>query len=137
MAMTGADVRYQAGCHSIYRRYGAVTVSTTDRQRWLENHQRILEKAEERLQQTGCLTEAYRQALARSYFQVARNYFDVQRDRYQAIMQKVFKLDPSLSPQQSKIFDMAWRLLGPKTAEALASMKRKAARKMLPSQAPL
>jgi len=123
VAMTGAGVRYQPGCHSIYRRYGAVTVSTANRLRWLENHRRVLEKAEERLQQTGRLTEAYRQALARSYFHVARNYYGVQRDQCQALMQKVFELDPSFSPQESRLYNMAWRFFGARIADALAGLK--------------
>lgn len=126
VALTGADIRYQPGCESIYRRYGEVTVSTANRLRWLENHQRILEKAEDRLRQMGNLSEVYRRALARSYFHLARNYYDEKRDHYHALMKKVLLLDPAFRPQESKLYDAVWRLAGFNAAESLAALKRRA-----------
>ena len=37
VALSGAKILYQPGCHFIYRKYGAVTVSTSNLSRWLEN----------------------------------------------------------------------------------------------------
>ena len=68
VAMAGADIRYQPGCWSVYRRYGNVTVATVSRSRWLENHWHLLEKAEAKLQVEAQLSERYRRALAKSSF---------------------------------------------------------------------
>lgn len=125
VALTGADIRYQPGCHSIYRRYGAVTVSTSNQLRWLENHQRILEKAEARLQQTDKLSAVYRQALAHSYFHVARNYYQYDRPQSVALMSKTLTLDPGFTPQESTFYNSAYRLLGFEWAERLALLKRR------------
>lgn len=125
VALTGADIRYQPGCHSIYRRYGAVTVSTSNRLRWLENHQRILEKAEARLLQMNKMTAIYRQALARSYFHVARNYYQHDRTQYAALISKTLALDPGFAPQESTLYNAVYRMLGFEWAERMALFKHR------------
>ncbi len=125
VAMTGADARYQPGCHSIYRRYGHVTVSTSNRLRWLESHQQILEKVEQRLMTDGRLTAKYRRAMAKSYFHTARNFYDIDRQRYRSLMDTVLRLDPEFLPQESPVYNWACRLMGFEKAEQLASMKRR------------
>lgn len=125
VALTGADIRYQPGCHSIYRRYGHVTVSTSNGLRWLESHQQILEKAEQRLVADGRLTANYRRAMAKSYFHVARNFYDIDRQRYRSLMDTVLRLDPEFLPQESPVYNWACRLMGFEKAEQLASMKRR------------
>ena len=92
MALDGADIRYQPGCYSVYRRYGNVTVSTSDPARWLANHERVLEKAERRLEETGSLLPQYRCALATSCFGLARNYYDRDRAAYQRLLAKTLAL---------------------------------------------
>lgn len=37
VALSGADIRYQPGCHFIYRKYGGTTISTSNFGRWSEN----------------------------------------------------------------------------------------------------
>ena len=66
--MSGAQVVYQPGCDSIYRRYGDVTVSSSSQQRYLESHLKILEKYEVRLVEENKLSDSYKDALAQSYF---------------------------------------------------------------------
>jgi glycosyltransferase involved in cell wall biosynthesis len=125
VAMTGADIRYQPGCFSIYRRYGNVTVSTGNHPRWLENHERVLNKAEAKLSTSGRLSARYRQALASSYFHLARNYYDLDRSRYTQLMHKTLALFPTFKPHESALYYFVWRVLGFPVAERLASYKRR------------
>ena len=124
IALGGADIRYQAGCLSVHRRYGKVTVSTSDLRRWLENHQRILEKAEESLVQADRLVLRCRRGLASSYFSLSRNYYDVDRSMYRKLVGKVLSLCPDFEPHESSCCNAAWRLLGFAAAHRLASYKR-------------
>lgn len=128
VALAGADIRYQPGCHSIYRRYGAVTVSTGNRQKWLDSHLKILQKTEEKLQTTGRWTPGYRQALAHSYFHLARNFFDRDPALHQHLYQRVLELDPHFSPQESALYNAVYAGLGFATAERLAGILRQARR---------
>ncbi len=124
-ALCGADIRYQPGCFSVYRRYGNVTVSTSNRLRWLQNHERVLQKAEARLSESDRLSKKYQQALAKSYFSVARNYYDIDRSKYTRLLDKVLSLDPHFKPNESAVYNLAWRIAGPTLAERLASYKRR------------
>jgi glycosyltransferase involved in cell wall biosynthesis len=124
LAMSGARILYQPRCHSIYRRYGEVTVSTENRRRWLENHERVLDKALSALQSTGRLTEKYRKALARSYFTLAQNYYDNDRGCFEELLQKVLTLQPDFRPNHSFFYAAAERFFGIRGAERLASWKR-------------
>jgi glycosyltransferase involved in cell wall biosynthesis len=72
VALSGADIRYQPGSRFVYRKYGAVTVSTSSLSRWLENMCISLKKSQIALASTDRLTEEYKSALAAGYFEVAR-----------------------------------------------------------------
>ena len=72
VALSGAKICYQPGCHFIYRKYGAVTVSTSSLGRWLEGMCTSLTKSEAILARTGRLTDEYKAALAVGYLEVAR-----------------------------------------------------------------
>jgi glycosyltransferase involved in cell wall biosynthesis len=124
VALAGADIRYQPGCHSIYRRYGNVTVSTHSRKQWLDNHLRILQKMEGRLKETNRWIPAYRQPLAQSYFHLTRNYYGRDRVMHRRLYQKVKELDPHFSPGESAIYNAAYRYLGFEAAERLAGVLR-------------
>ena len=124
VALRGADIQYQPGCHSIYRRYGNLTVSTGSLPRRLENHQRVLEKAEASLAEADRLVPGYRSALATSYFGLARNYYDLDRSMYLELLDKVLWLCPGFEPSESPFYNTAWRLAGFATADRLASYKR-------------
>jgi glycosyltransferase involved in cell wall biosynthesis len=125
VAFAGANIQYQPGCHSIYRRYGAVTVSTSNTLRWLNNHRLILEKIENSLRKSDRLSERYRQALAQSYFTYARNYYDVDRSQYHELMKRVLHLWPQFRPQESRIYNSVQQLGGFAIAERLASCLRR------------
>jgi glycosyltransferase involved in cell wall biosynthesis len=125
IAMSGADVRYQPGCCSVYRRYGNVTVSTASLQCWLENQWRLLDKAQSKLGQTGRLSARYRRAMARSYFHLARNYFDIDRAKYAQVLKAALSLDPGFRPGGSAFYRLIQGILGFEQADKLASHKRK------------
>jgi hypothetical protein len=125
VALTGADIRYQPGCDSIYRRYEAVTVSTVSHPRWRESQERLLRKAEARLQQMDRLSPTYRAALARSYFVLARLYYDLDRQHYRVLLDHALALYPDLQPRQSFSYDMTQRLFGFAAADRLASAQRR------------
>lgn len=120
IAMAGADIRYQPNCHSIYRRYGKVTVSTASRRLWLESHQLILEKAERQLRENGLWKPAYQKAVARSYFHLARNQFAYDRAVYDLLLERVLALDPDFQPQESVVYNVVQRFLGFVIADQLA-----------------
>jgi glycosyltransferase involved in cell wall biosynthesis len=133
VALSGSDIRYQSGCHSVYRRYGNVTVSTSNTARWLENSQQVLEKAERKLQATSQLLMPYRRALATSYFRLARNYYDVERSRYDQLLDRALELCPGFQPAESPLYDAAYRLFGFRMADRLASYKRRLSSRALNS----
>jgi glycosyltransferase involved in cell wall biosynthesis len=125
LALNGADIRYQPGCYSVYRRYGNVTVSTSDPVRWLANHQRVLEKAELALAATDRLSPRYRRALAASYFRIARSYYDTDRAAYRRLLDRTLALWPGFRPEESAFYNTASRLFGFAFADRLASYKRR------------
>ena len=124
VVMTKADVRYQAGCDSIYRRYGNVTVSTSNLKRWLDSHREVLEKAETKLEDFGLLSEDYRHALAQSYFALARSYYDINRDSYRKLLKKTLELNPHFKPVESQSYNLIQKIGGFEMAERMAGLKR-------------
>ena len=100
VAIAGAKIRYQPGCHFVYRRYGAVTVSSSNLKRWLENMCIFLAKSETNLADTGRLTEKYKAALAIGYFETARACYSFDAGASFAVYSK--KLDDLLN----KILDL-------------------------------
>lgn len=76
VVLSGAKICYQTGCCSIYRQYGAVTVSSSNLSRWVESHCTTLNKSERALARTGRLTKEYRAILALGYFGLARGTTD-------------------------------------------------------------
>jgi glycosyltransferase involved in cell wall biosynthesis len=125
VALADAPVVYQPGCHSIYRRHGSESVSTSNRLRWLDSHSRVLDKAKEALSSSGRMKPGYRKGLAHSYFALARNYYDIDRRKYDNLMAKVVALQPAFRPCESLLYNITQLALGFHTAEQLASWKRR------------
>lgn len=124
VALSGAKIVYSPGCFSIYRRYGDVTVSTGNTERWLDNHYRVLLNIEEQIHNRG-LDEKYLLALAKGYFYIGRNYFAINRKIYLDCINKVKKLDPNFRPHERNLYNFTQRLFGFYIADLLALMKRK------------
>lgn len=123
IVMSGAVVKYQPGCHSIYRRYGDVTVSTSSKEKFLENHVRILEKYEHQLNGRGELSACYKDAIAQSLFSIARSYLNLDKSAYEKHLEKVILLSPNFYPQASeraRMYDLLQRQFGFYTVEKIA-----------------
>ncbi|WP_026733926.1 glycosyltransferase [Fischerella sp. PCC 9605] len=115
VVMSGAKVVYQAGCYSIYRRYGNVTVSTSSRVRCLESHLYILENTEQKLLEIGKLSTKYRHALAQSYFMIARGYLHIDYSKYLNFLDKTLTLCPQFkanSADRTAIYNLAQNIFG-------------------------
>lgn len=100
--MSGANAVYQPGCDAIYRRYGNVTVSTSSQERYLENHIKIFEKYKNRLLSEGRLSPLYKDAIAQSFFMIARSYLHTDRAKYNHYLQKTLALSPNFKPKESE-----------------------------------
>jgi glycosyltransferase involved in cell wall biosynthesis len=125
LALAESHFVYQPGCHSIYRRYGNVTVGTGNRLRSLDNHSRVLDKAIAALDAKKDMKHKYRRNLAQSFFRLAHTYFDLDRTKYESTMEKALSLDPEFSPSASPVYRTVQWLLGFRTADLLASWKRR------------
>lgn len=124
VVMDGAKVAYQPGCHSVYRRYGRVTVSGSSPTRYLESHHQIVCRAEQKLRQQGRLTTKYRHALAQSYFSMARKYLSVDPAKYYQLRAIALSLNPKFKPDsqhRTPAYNLAQYILGFKNLENITS----------------
>ncbi len=125
VVMSGAKVAYQSGCHSIYRRYGNVTVSTSSKTKHLESQIIVNKKVESNLRQSGKFFTKYQKALAESYFLIARGYIEVNPDTYEEILRKVMLLDPNFqagSTNRTIIYSFVQSVLGFEKLEKMVYM---------------
>ncbi|HLO51074.1 MAG TPA: glycosyltransferase [Kamptonema sp.] len=74
LLINGAKIVYQPGSYSIYRKYGNVTVSTSNKALLVESFCRILAKAEAQLIQAGKLEAKYQKAIAQAYYSMIKEY---------------------------------------------------------------
>jgi GT2 family glycosyltransferase len=134
-ALAGADIRYQPGCTFIYRQHGAVTVSSSSRSRWIENHSASLKKSEAALAGTGRLTEKYKDALAAGYFDLARaplgfgktTSMTTYAHQLDELADKILNLDPDFTPSgETGGFMLLQSLLGLRSAMKLSFSIRSA-----------
>ena len=131
--MSGAQVVYQPECDSIYRRYGNVTVSTASQERYLENHLKILEKYETRLSQEKKLLDSYKDALAQSYFLIARKYLEIDPTLYSHFLEKTLSLSPKFQAQSSErsfLYSFAQKALGFRKLEFLVVTLKQLSKKL-------
>lgn len=121
VVINGAKAAYQPGCYSIYRRYGNVTVSTFSKSRWLENHCLLMEKAEIKLFRFGKLSLNYRQALAKSYFSLARESLELDYLQYLRLLEKTLILFPEFQLNSNRaIYKLTQSICGFRKTERLA-----------------
>ena len=129
VVLSGSRVSYHAGCYSIYRRYGNVTVSTSSKSRYLESHQKILEKFERRLAEQGKLSTKYRDALAQSYFMLARGYLETDPLKYSSFLKKTLDLSPKFqanNADRTALYNFAQKLFGFRRFEKLVFLIKRA-----------
>ncbi|MEL7077908.1 MAG: glycosyltransferase [Cyanobacteria bacterium J06648_1] len=124
LVMDGAEVSYQPGCYSVYRRYGKVTVSGSSPLKYLESHYQIVQKAERKLLQQGRFTSKYRFALAQSYFTMARTYLTIKPDKYYQFKNKALLLNPEFKPNSEHrtiAYSLVQNLIGFNNLEKIVS----------------
>lgn len=122
VVMNGAKVGYQPGCHAIYRRHGNVTVSTSSQTRHLESQLIVNRKAEQNLIRSGQFSSAYQQAIAQSYFLIARRYMEIDPSIYKKLLEKVFTLNPNFqadSTNRTALYSSIQNILGFRKLERL------------------
>jgi glycosyltransferase involved in cell wall biosynthesis len=130
LLLNGATIAYYPGAACVHRRYGPVTVSTSDPVKVLTNHCTIFQKTELKLRLAGSFSPKYRYALARGYFQLARGFYDTDRTRYTALLCKALSLDAALKPDnQSRMYTLLYQLFGFAGADTIASTRRQIIRR--------
>jgi glycosyltransferase involved in cell wall biosynthesis len=123
--LSHADVRYQPGCDSVYRRHGAQTLSTANPEQSAKNALLVLGSAETELAAREELSPAYRAALAQSYYQLARGYYDSERNEYERLLTRARSLAPAFQPRETRLHAFVRRSLGFRAADRLAQYKRR------------
>ena len=120
VALSGAKILYQPGGKFIYRKYGGVTVSTSNANRWLESMRTSRAKSELALARTGRLTDEYKTALAVGYFESARACYSLDPQASFAIyaktldglVKKILDLCPYFRATESRAFMATQRVFG-------------------------
>jgi glycosyltransferase involved in cell wall biosynthesis len=120
VAINGAKFVYQPGCHSIYRRYGNTTVSTTNKNLWRESHFHLMEKAEARLASRNQLSNHYRQALAKAYFlKIRPDRTEINYSTYLRILRKILSLHPEFKVESVAAYNSTQNFFGFVTTEVM------------------
>lgn len=104
VAMSGVVVRYLPGCDFIYRKYGQVTVSTSNIPLWLDNHWRSLQKTETVLFETGRLSSKYKKAIAGGCFHLLRSCPPMNTELHFEILHKLQSLAPDFRAERETFF---------------------------------
>jgi glycosyltransferase involved in cell wall biosynthesis len=124
-------IDYVPGCYAIYRKYGNVTVSTRDPVAWKRSTRRVLDKADRLLQERGNASNRYQQALASSYFTLARMSYETDRAAYRDLVNRALALHPDPAIHEPVWMRYSARLLGFERTERLAIAKRTVVRRIL------
>ncbi len=96
-AMQGLSVCYQTAPSVVVRRYGKVTVSTSDPLRLLRNRIRALQKVERWLTRHEAMRRRYAPELARAYLRTARQLYSLDRRTAAQLGAHSFFVDPVTS----------------------------------------
>jgi glycosyltransferase involved in cell wall biosynthesis len=125
VAMATEHIAYAPKCEAIYRRYGAVTVSTSCIERYARSHLKVARKIEGLLAAAGRLTPEYHRALARSYFNLARMIVAFDSPLAAELACRVRELNPDFSPTGNAFYALCYHMLGFAGAERFARLKRR------------
>lgn len=133
-AFAGAKFAYSPGCHSLYRRYGNVTVSSQSKMRWLDNHTTVMQKTENKLLQSGNLSLGYRQALAKAYYNMGREFLysdfpQLQHSKYLRhleALEEALRLYPQFKASDRKTsYRLIQQFLGIRRAETTSYLTKR------------
>jgi glycosyltransferase involved in cell wall biosynthesis len=130
-ALQGLRLRYQPGPWVVVRRYGNVTVSTSDPLRLLLNCTRVLEKVEHELLANEGLRRRYTSALARAYFRTARQMYSLDKHAAEQLVARYLALNPTCPPHYSRAYNLVYRWLGLGPAEAAVRVWRRLRRMLI------
>lgn len=125
-AINGEIIEYQSGCYSIYRKYGAITVSTSDKLLWMESHFWLMRKAEAKLDKINKLSSEYRLALACGYYaksMLYNSYLPLARDIW--VLRKITTLYPGFIEEKSPLYNLTQKTFGFFVAELIFRLKRR------------
>jgi glycosyltransferase involved in cell wall biosynthesis len=125
IALAGANYTYLPGCNSVYRRPARETVSTRDSSKMHDNIISILKDAERRLGASDRLTATYRQALALSYFKIARSYYEKDRPFFNKMLGEARRLSNSFTTRQPRTYRLVASVLGVNAAEFITLLRRR------------
>ena len=105
IALSGADIRYQADCGFVYRhtRFGEGTLSTSNLERWLRNQCATLEKSEAILKANDRLEPKHAAALACSYYAIGSRYYPLRHSEHVRLLEKVKNLSPKFKADDETI----------------------------------
>ena len=128
VALKTQKIVYQPGCHSIYRRHGNETISTSKPERLFRALLRVVEKTHQLLQAGNRLTAGYRYALSHAYFYCARNLFKYDAKLAADLLKLCYELNPEFKPEETTGYNLLFNTLGFDRAERLAGLKRNVAK---------
>jgi glycosyltransferase involved in cell wall biosynthesis len=113
VAMSNVVIGYQPGCNFIYRKYGEVTVSTSNIQRWFNSNCLSLEKTETALRNSDRLSKNHRASLATGYARALRFCLPIRTERHFEILRKIQDLAPNFKAKDETIwFRLVQEMLG-------------------------
>jgi glycosyltransferase involved in cell wall biosynthesis len=128
----GANARYHPGAFNVKVVKGSTPTVSSNPQRTFTNYEHVLNKAEQHLAQLGKLSVRYQQAMANSYFLMARAHFYYYRDpiEYNRLLQRALSLNPALhpgrtSPPQKRFYVFLYNLFGFAGADQIADSRRR------------
>jgi hypothetical protein len=124
VAMAGGVFQYHADLVSVFRRYGAVTLSTSNLHLWTDNAYMLYKKMERILQNKGMLTPRYQEALAVSYYSIARKYYETDPIEYRRALAHARRIYPGFKPRQSMLYNILQEIVGLHIAQRIAYYKR-------------
>jgi len=130
VVIAGGRLGYLPGCHSLYRRHSALTVSRADPVQWLTARVALLEKAEATLRGAGALTTQRLEALGRSYLRLARWWWEHDRDEARRLHARACELGPALEPDASRAYRAMLAVAGFDRTEQIALVRRRAMKRL-------
>jgi hypothetical protein len=135
--MAGGVFLHHPDWVSVFRRYGSVTLSTSDLKLWTNNAYILYKKMEYILQKKNLFTSRYREALAVSYYAIARKYYETDLIEYGRALAHARRVCPDFKPKQSTLYNLLQEVVGMDLAQQVARYKRWMERKIKLRENPL
>lgn len=124
VAMTGARFVHTPRLVGYYRQHDEARVSRRNLDVWISNRERVLQKAEQALRESGGLTSSRSHWLALAYFRLAQSAYSTDRARFRELLARARNAQPSFRPPRRFHAWMA-TVVGFEGAEALLEVRRR------------